>query len=328
VAVIHADGNGLGHVFLNFDSGLQSSAPECEKQNRRYIDELRCFSLALDECTENAFCAALGELRTRRQVRNGESVLPIVPLVLGGDDLTVVCDGRQAMRFIRRYLEEFEKQTGANSTIRSVMGRFDGQDRVTSCAGVAIVKPHFPFFAAYSLAEELLQSAKKLAKREAESPPFSAVDFHVLYDASAPSLERLRRSLTLDGGTTKLFARPYAVTSGHGPAGRHLDSLKGRVGSIRSTDEDGRRRLPNSMLHELRQGLFLGRARADARLQLTLGRHEAQTFGSLIDQSNRDRPSLFFPEDDQNWYAALLDAMDLAEFWEGSTREPERSDAR
>jgi len=310
VAVIHADGNGLGQVFLNFNQGLQPSFEQDPQQhNRQYINELRRFSLALEECTEQAFCMALNKLHPIGKRR----VLPIVPLVLGGDDLTVVCDGKQAMRFTRTFITAFEEQTKNNATIRSVMTRVRNQDCVTICAGVAIVKPHFPFFAAYTLAEELLKGAKTLAKQDAT--PFSAVDFHVLYDASAPDLKRIRGSLTVDSGKTRLFARPYAVSSNRGPLNRHVEDLVRRLESIQATDDDGRRLLPNSMLHELREGLFLGRQQADARLQLALGRHDPKAFGSLINKPSGTRPSLFWDEDGGTSYTALLDTMDLAEFW-------------
>ncbi len=185
-----------------------------------------------------------------------------------------------------------------------------------SCAGVAIVKPHFPFFSAYTLAEELLREAKTLAKQGAT--PFSAVDFHVLYDASAPDLERIRQSLTVDDGKTSLVARPYTVSPNQGPKHRHFDDLQRRLKSTRATDDENRRLLPNSMLHELREGLFLGRRQANARLKLAMGRHDPEHFGNLIHATDGKGYSLFWDEDGKMSYTALLDTMDLAEFWEES----------
>lgn len=57
LAVIHADGNGLGEIFLNFDEYAGCTKPE---QNRVYIDKYRGFSPGLDICTEKAFMEALG----------------------------------------------------------------------------------------------------------------------------------------------------------------------------------------------------------------------------------------------------------------------------
>ncbi len=314
LAVVHADGNGLGRVFLNFDKCIQSSAPPGSYQwNRDYIEQLRNFSLALDECTEKAFVQALGTLKPRR------ARLPIVPLVLGGDDLTVVCDGQQALRFTVEFLQAFEREAQNHAAIKTVLSSNWGKELLphglTSCAGVAIIKPHFPFFAAYELAEALLKSAKK-------HKPLSAIDFHILYDASNPDLERVREQWTLDHGSTLLTARPYVVTKNAQVAQqRHWSKLQQRIQAVRAVDPlQNRRKLPNSMLHELREGLFLGRQQADFRLKLVLPRYRNQG----LDQLLGDADSLFWSEtvkdESKNkeitiHRTALLDALEAAEFW-------------
>jgi hypothetical protein len=293
LAIVHADGNGLGQVFLNFDQVAQANS------NRDYITKLRAFSLALDECTEKAFCRSLAVFRPRR------NVTPVVPLVLGGDDLTVVCDGRQALQFTKKFLDCFEEETRCHRGVNTVL-----KNGVTSCAGVAIVKPHFPFFAGYQLAEELLKSAKKIAKANPQSP-VSALDYHILYDASGADLERIRRELTVDDGKTLLVARPYVTTQDQGPVHRRWSDLVCRIASVRARDDEGRRRLPNSMLHELREGLFLGHQVADARLRLVLQRYRAEGLDHLLGSQD----SLFWQDMDHR-RTAILDAVDTAEFWE------------
>lgn len=282
-AIVHADGNGLGQAFLNFKEASKAT------NNRDYIDKLRRFSLALDECTEKAFCRALSVFLPKR------GVAPIVPLVLGGDDLTVVCDGRQALQFTKKFIDGFEEVTGQHNDVKAIL-----PDGVTSCAGVAIVKPHFPFFAGYQLAEELLKSAKMFKPR-------SAIDYHILYDGSGPDLERIRRELTI--GDAQLVARPYLVRSGNVSPGRAWADLKSRIDAVCTRDDDGRRRLPNSMLHELREGLFLGRDAAEARLRLVLDRYRSAINPLLADEK-------LFWNDSKRHITGLLDAVDTAEFWE------------
>ena len=308
LAVIHADGNGLGQLFLNFDGCVQSQEQKPSVGwNRAYIQQLRSFSLALDECTEQAFIQALGNLRPRK------GRLPIVPLVLGGDDLTVVCDGQQALRFTVEFLQAFEEKTRSNPVIKTALSNVPGQSPIqglTSCAGVAIIKPHFPFFAAYELAEALLKSAKK-------HKPLSAMDFHILYDASNPDLERIHQEWMVDDGETFLTARPYVVSNNAKCDVRHhWSKLDEGVKAIRQkAPGENRRLLPNSMLHELREGLFLGRQQADARLHLVLHRYREQGLDKLLGDTN----SLFWQEKTEDgepiWRTALLDAMDAAEFW-------------
>jgi hypothetical protein len=345
LAVVHADGNGLGEIFLKFHKYTGTSTPA---QNRDYVDKLRRFSLALDVCTEEAFCAALGEMyprwqaaQQRRQRRRGERVgtsryLPLVPLVLGGDDLTVVCDGRLAVPFTVDFLRAFEQQTARKDVLDGITPELAGEafkaDRLSSCAGVAIVKPHFPFHTAYELAEDLLQSAKKVKKQVKRNRdgdlPCSAVDYHVLYDVSGADLADIRSRLVQDGGKTNLVARPYVTTptellSGYPEAGRrwaemrHVDLLRRRLRAVHALDEDNRRLLPNSMLHDLREGLFLGRGPAEARLQLVVGRYLDQGLGELLVRRNGDW-SLFDvePGENEKFATGLLDVMDVAEFWE------------
>ncbi len=296
VAIVHADGNGLGQVFLSFDKIANTS------DNGDYITKLRAFSMALDECTERAFCRSLAVFHAKG------NITPIVPLVLGGDDLTVVCDGRQALQFTKKFIDCFEEETSQHPAINTIL-----KNGVTCCAGIAIVKPHFPFFAGYQLAEELLKSAKNVAKKNPNNP-LSAIDYHILYDASGPHLGRIRRELTVDNGKTHLVARPYVVTAEQGPIHRRWSDLACRIAAIRARDDEGRHRLPNSMLHELREGLFLGHAAADARLGLVLERYRSEGLDRLLGDTEND--SLFWIEGKER-RTALLDAIDTAEFWEG-----------
>lgn len=304
LAVVHADGNGLGAVFVNFDKYVQTDANAASvlQRNRAYIDQLRAFSLALDECTLGAFRAALSQLGVSREKRLANPKLPIVPLVLGGDDLTVVCDGQQALKFTVAFLENFEQETRKHHDITRIL-----PDGVTSCAGVAIIKPHFPFFAAYELAEQLLKSAKTLRPR-------SAIDFHILYDASNPDFERIRNEWIVDKGETILTGRPYVVGDAAAPRYRHWRDLTQQITALQAKDDDDRRRLPNSMLHELREGLFLGRRAADARLKLVLNRYWNEGLDRLVKNGSGRSGSLFW-NDGQNYRSALLDAMDAVEFW-------------
>ena len=289
LGIVHADGNGLGQIFLDFE---RMSATQ--GNNRGYIDALRRFSLALDKCTEQAFRESLDGFTCPSEFT------PVVPLVLGGDDLTVVCDGRQALRFTNRFISRFETLTKGDPAIRAV----NHGKGLTSCAGVAIVKPHFPFHAGYQLAEELLRVAKKWK-------PASAIDFHILYDSSGPDLERIRKELTV--GNAHLVARPYTIHAQGGHVGRSWSDLSRRVSAVNARDHvEGRRLLPNSMLHELRESLFEGRESAEARLNLFRSRYMSCGIGGLLEN---DR--LFWRVQAESYVTGLLDAVDTAEFWEG-----------
>ncbi|MDY7024614.1 MAG: hypothetical protein SWJ54_25255, partial [Cyanobacteriota bacterium] len=211
LAIIHADGNGLGQIFLKFQDYIGE-----DKSNRNYIKKYRDFSLALDECTEAAFKKAL-DVFPNESKQESEKVAPIVPSIIGGDDLTGVCDGHYALEFTRVFLQAFEEDTQKKTEISEIANQAFGVGRLSACAGVAIVKRHFPFSVAYELAEQLIKSAKevkrKVTKKEDENIPFpcSAIDFHILYDTGGVELSDIRDQLK-PKSDTQLYNRPYVVT--------------------------------------------------------------------------------------------------------------------
>lgn len=135
IAVIHADGNGLGEVISKIGSD---------------IDELHNFSENLDKATIAAAQQAYNSLGI-----DSNKVLPIRPIVIGGDDLTILCRGDHAVKFVKAYLEAFEKETAIKTG-----------HQLTACAGIAYVKSSYPFYYGYDLAEELCGYAKKDAKSD------------------------------------------------------------------------------------------------------------------------------------------------------------------
>ncbi|WP_239331863.1 hypothetical protein [Frankia sp. CiP3] len=226
VAVIHADGNSLGQLITNLANPDADKPTDPRKTpSDRYADALGPFSDAVQECTVAAFTKALE--RCRRVLPRGHDVdgeMPVLPLVLGGDDLTVICAGSIALAFTKAYLTAFEEETRN----KDVLG-----GGLTACAGVAVVKPHFPFSAAYDLAEELTKEAKKTVKRyslddeQAEGsrsaepsdrtrprprprPRASAFSFHVQYDSGGSDPEHLRERMRVPPGAADLTAEPTA----------------------------------------------------------------------------------------------------------------------
>lgn len=331
LSVIHADGNGLGEILLNFGQHIQQLEQTDSNSNRNYINYLRKFSLALDICTENAFLKALKVV----PVRN-DGILPVVPLVLGGDDLTVICDGQSALQFTRQFLIEFEHQTNLrdethyDGVIPKIAKEALKVDRLSACAGVAIIKPHFPFSVAYELAEALTKSAKQVKEIVTNSDnrpyPCSALDFHILYDSSGVDLAQIRQKLVRDQQQTRLYVRPYVVTpEAKLSEARNLDWVKLHhwkkfekwVRALASKDEEGKRKLPNSQMHDLRAGLMLGKELADARYRLIRDRYLKQ--GIALLDSNEGSHSLFAKETvegstEETYITGFWDAIDAVDF--------------
>jgi len=269
-AVVHADGNGLGAIFLGFHDACDGAVSA-----DGYIATLRLFSYALDRAVVRAAKIAVSKLVTQR---NGKDIVPFLPLVLGGDDLTAIVDGQQAIAFTVNFIQAYEQGMAADDDIKTIAGRYfknrgETETKLTVCAGIAIVKPGYPFLAAYDLASELIKSAKTV---KVHAKGHSAFDFHVLYDSTHTELDHIRRRLTLNDRT--LTQKPI-VLADPSPAsgwcqGRCFVDLQAAMAAMTCTDEDGRRILPASQLHALRFALFESKASADAMFQRLRQRYE------------------------------------------------------
>ncbi|MGH7091669.1 MAG: hypothetical protein ACREE4_05560 [Stellaceae bacterium] len=340
VAVIHADGNGVGQILQGFGAHIGAGQPG---EFRKYIDAMRRFSIALDIVAERAIRGALQEAYERQRKRGeGGDVLQAVPLVLGGDDLTLVCDGRIAVRLAADYLAGFEAGTAdgaiCGGILPAVAQSAFGVARLGACAGVAIVKPHFPFHLAYEMSEALAASAKAVKRNLrhcGKALPACALDFHTHYDASGADLGTLRRThLLVDQGATNLIGRPYVVTpedqlqdAGFGrewASAHHWDRLK----AARDLFEGQSDLPPRSQIEVLRAALFRSYSAAEAELELI--RHRYPSIGRILNtlcghDADAADAALFRPEpwplagappaDAVKCASGLLDLIDLMDFW-------------
>ena len=147
-------------------------------------------------------------------------VIPVVPILLGGDDLTVLTEGRYALPFMASYLTAYEKLTSQDTILRhlSPRARRDGVPTpMTAAAGAAVVPRPFPFHLAYTLAERLVAEAKKVGK--AERQECSTLTYHALFDSTVADAGELLK------GYEAFTARPYRLheAPGTAPAARADD---------------------------------------------------------------------------------------------------------
>ncbi len=307
VAVIHADGNGLGEIFLDFLNRSKARSGE------DYIQKYRAFSLALDTCTIKVAKKALAEVFAQQEQAGQQGrKLPFIPLIIGGDDLTVICDGAHAVPFIVKFLQYFEKETGRHDDIKAISPK-----GLTAAAGIAIVKPHFPFFRAYELAEALLKSAKQVKRKvgkDKKEKGASALHYHVHFDSSGADWDRIKEQLKK--GDAILSLQPWMVTAGGSTdwtEKRRIAQLWKAMCALRERDDEERLRLPRSQQHALREALFRGHEIAEGHLERIRQRYE-DVWKELLPQTNGK--SLFFKESENGkgvWRTPLLDVMDLAD---------------
>ena len=184
LAVIHADGNGLGVLVKNLTD-------EVNKNNNTGI--IAKFSEALDKATKEAFVNA----KEKTKAALGKDSLKIKELILSGDDMTAVCDADIALEFTKNFIDEFE--------ILTDMAKPDIKRKLTMCAGIAYCNEKFPFHYAVKLAEDLCSAAKKHSKnkyvenQENQIAP-SCLMFHNVQSSNFQSWDKfIKDELTIGG---------------------------------------------------------------------------------------------------------------------------------
>ena len=228
VGVIHIDGNGVGAIMRDLDtahtivkphlSSLESAFSEHKSDGpkanpcERSEDPFQWFIMEVNRRLDNVVKDAIALSWHKIQELTQETVVPIVPVLVGGDDVTVYTDGRYSIPFAEAYIRHYERLTKDDdllSVLAIVAGgkkagaperdHFEIDDYIiqepgplTASAGVAIVGRNFPFHIAYDLAECLVSRGKKLGKKKGEVP-CSTIDFHILRDTTVLDPDETRK---------------------------------------------------------------------------------------------------------------------------------------
>ena len=267
VAVIHIDGNGVGAVMRRLSEAMGrvdeadfSRAVGCSRSD---ADALRRFVLTvndrLDRAVTEAFAKAWADVAKWAEVdaspaERKVAVVPVVPVILGGDDVTVFTSGDYALPFAAAYLERYERATESDVLLRH-LGREEGTGPMTAAAGVAVVRRDFPFHVAYNLAERLVSEAKKVGK--ARKPVRSTLTYHALFDSSVLDPEKILRAYS--SFTTRPFLLRRDGAPASDPPGRYepWPDTCGRVRQFKGlTSEDpgtGETRFPKTRAARIRK---------------------------------------------------------------------------
>ena len=190
VGVVHIDGNGVGAIMRDLGSahnraqetGVCVSADEVRTDSD---DALQTFIMVVNKRLDQAVKDAIALSWYDVQKLTPDTVVPIVPVLVGGDDVTVYTDGRYAIPFAEAYIRHYEELTEKDELLKqlAVVAGAKKAGPLTASAGAAIVGRNFPFHIAYDLAEELVSRGKELGKYPG-TVPCSTINFHVLRDAT------------------------------------------------------------------------------------------------------------------------------------------------
>lgn len=213
IAVVHIDGNSMGTRFSKlkekYDGQYIQDSLKNEAINNDYIRKCNKFSDEIKDVYQNAFREMLEAIKKNMDEdsefpHRKEKKLSVIPLIIAGDDITFLCAAEIALECIRVFLDKLETQ----------QSKIDGEN-FYACGGAAIVRKHYPFFAAYELAEKLCANAKSKI-REYDSKK-SAMDWHIVQGECDNLSEMRSRIYSIDNSHDRLYLRPLIVTGAPTP---------------------------------------------------------------------------------------------------------------
>jgi len=194
IATIHIDGNNMGKTIrqilkntTSFEDSAQAMRSISKKINESYETVMReTIKSFMDSVSDEEF-------RKKHSIKNpGEKIIPIRPVVMNGDDITLITDGRLGISFAEEFLKCIV------NTPMEVEGK---SYSLSASAGIFISKSHFPFHRAYQMAEDLCSSAKKKGKIIAANckldDPGCWIDFHVAQSGVTNSISAVRKQYSV-----------------------------------------------------------------------------------------------------------------------------------
>lgn len=228
IAIVHIDGNDMSARFreLNSLSELRRLSTSVRRATLESFKEM--LKLAAEKISE---IKNTGEFEFR--IRDGKTVLPLRPIVIGGDDITFVSEGRLGIWLAKVFLEKFSTQ------------KVSDNKPLSACAGVAITKTKYPFYRGYSLSEQLLRSAKKVRKNTKSSGNW--IDFHITTGGVSGTLEEIRQ-IQYQTPEGCLYMRPYELEK--------LSELISQARTLAARSSTGKRLFPSSKLHKIVKALY------------------------------------------------------------------------
>lgn len=286
VAVLHADGNGVGQIFID-------AAKELEPH------EMRDLSIRLAAATKAAAQHATVETLSKHAE---DGVFPARPIILGGDDLTLLVRSDRALAFTRSYLKAFEANTSELFMYlrQTYHGRtsFLTGNHLTAKAGLAFVGRKQPFSRAYELCESLATAAKSLDE--------SRVSFwRVVSSQFEQSADQIHART--DVGLVRLWRPSWSLKA--------LEDLESLVDAMRheAVGRGALRRVPELLtLKSLDEARRVYKNALDAAKRESPAAHK-ELLAALEPFGLNETSDPFAEYDEKTQYCPLLDAHSLAQ---------------
>ena len=190
IAIVHIDGNNMGAHFR-----------QCKT-----LEERSALSKRVATKTLESFKALVEWIVAKYDIIDEhlelkDHMLPIRPIIVGGDDITFICNARIAVQASHYLMQE-------------LLSDKDGMS-ISSCAGIAVIPTSYPFFRGYEMAEQLCDSAKSKMREYNVTHKINEscwMDFAFLHGETAPTLEQFFAN-EYSSLTGNMHFGPYRVYS-------------------------------------------------------------------------------------------------------------------
>lgn len=170
IAIVHIDGNNMGARFISCN-GLEERSALSEKVATKTLESFKSLIQWIIDKYDI--------LTKPKNLELTDKMLPIRPIIVGGDDITFVCNARIAVQAAHFLMQELLSDNHGMS--------------ISSCAGIAVIPTSYPFFRGYQMAEQLCDSAKSKMRAYNKDNGVNEscwLDFTFLHGETAPTLEQ------------------------------------------------------------------------------------------------------------------------------------------
>jgi len=250
LALIHADGNRIGQRFKEWREKCANPDPLVREAHGA------AFYHSMRVAVRRALIGALDDTFPETYATH-----PYAILMLGGDDLLLVCRADRALKLAQAYAAKLREW------------RLSDGSPLDVAIGVAIAKKTYPLHRLHELAESLAGSAKRLYRSLDEGERCSVIDWQVVtqswFEGVAEArrrTERVRYRVDETTETLLLTGRPYrlddeglaALLAAADKLDADAETARSPLRALRAACEQGRLagelafgRLPESVQHAL-----------------------------------------------------------------------------
>lgn len=190
VALLHMDGNDMGKLFGSMRDRHENNTLA------ENVAAMRELSNGIEELNREAFAYATGKMldyllhHDPGSINKDNIIMPMRPLVIGGDDITLLIRADLALFFINLFVSRYEK-LAARKNLSLSLG-----------IGMVVMDSSWPFAKAFALTEDLTKNAKKITVNPIGPRP-SSLDYLVLTEDVDKDVSALRKRVftSIDGAS-------------------------------------------------------------------------------------------------------------------------------